>query len=448
MRSPLRILYAAGPGNVIGTYRHWRRGQDDPSQVALTYSGQFYDVCLQMGAKAVVIASNDHHGHVKEGPFDIRHRTIPFADRGGLLYHFGQIVHGLGLVGTAIYRRADVAVVCGGTHWFVLQLLDLAGIRVVPTFHCVLWRQFQGKETKVQKLLRKLNGLFFARNCAGMLSISDDITKQVRSLVRDAAGDPEAPDRPVRPPPVTQFIPVYRPGAFDHIPGPPARRKPFRAMFAGRIEHNKGVFDLLIIARRFEAMGRTDIEFDLCGDGKALAALRQAARDAGLARRFRCHGHCNQEKMFQMYGSSHVVVVPTTTDFIEGFNKVVVEGVLAGRPVVTSSVCPSLSWVRNAVLEVPPDDVDAYGDAILRLCDDPGLYAARRAGCAQARAPFYNHGNSWATALRSVLERLERDAVRLKTRQLKRPVEPRIGGLSARLLDQASERLAARRAGL
>ena len=38
---PLRILYAAGPGNVLGTYRHWRGGEDDPSQVAMTYSGQF-----------------------------------------------------------------------------------------------------------------------------------------------------------------------------------------------------------------------------------------------------------------------------------------------------------------------------------------------------------------------------------------------------------------------
>ena len=41
---PLRIVYAAGPGDVVGTYRHWKEGRDDPSQVAITYSGQFYDL--------------------------------------------------------------------------------------------------------------------------------------------------------------------------------------------------------------------------------------------------------------------------------------------------------------------------------------------------------------------------------------------------------------------
>ena len=33
-RSSLRVFYAAGPGDVIGTYRHWCEGRDDPHQVA------------------------------------------------------------------------------------------------------------------------------------------------------------------------------------------------------------------------------------------------------------------------------------------------------------------------------------------------------------------------------------------------------------------------------
>ena len=45
---PLRILYAAGPGDVIGTYRHWKEGRDDPSQIAITYSGQFYSLCKEL----------------------------------------------------------------------------------------------------------------------------------------------------------------------------------------------------------------------------------------------------------------------------------------------------------------------------------------------------------------------------------------------------------------
>ena len=55
-RRPLRILYAAGPGDVVGTYRHWKEGRDDPSQVAVTYSGQFYDLCRDLGAEGYVIS--------------------------------------------------------------------------------------------------------------------------------------------------------------------------------------------------------------------------------------------------------------------------------------------------------------------------------------------------------------------------------------------------------
>jgi len=420
MHDPIRILYAAGPGNVIGTFRHWRRGQDDPSQVAITYSGQFYDVCQQLGAQAVVVASNENPGYVRDGQFEITHRPVPFAHGPGPLYHLAQIVYNLRLVETAIRRRVDVAVVCGGTHWFVLQLLDLAGISVVPTLHCVLWHRFQKRRSFIQRTLRKLNALFFARNCAAMLSVSDDVSRQVRELISQAAGDPEAPARPVRSAPIMPFTPIYRPGAFDMIPPPPESRRPFTVMFAGRVERNKGVFDLLEIARRLDAAGRTNIEFDLCGDGSVLRELRRAAQKAGLSERFRCHGHCDRRTMFDMYGRAHVVIAPTTTDFIEGFNKVVVEGVLAGRPVITSSVCPSLGQVRDAVIEVPPDNVDAYTDAILALCDDPALYAAKREGCAASRARFYDARYSWASGLRSILERLQRDTVRFEGRSTKR----------------------------
>jgi glycosyltransferase involved in cell wall biosynthesis len=168
--------------------------------------------------------------------------------------------------------------------------------------------------------------------------------------------------------------------------------------FAGRIEWNKGVFDLLDIAKRFKADGRIDIEFDLCGDGSALPALRQAATDAGLSDRFRCHGHSTQPFMRQMYQQCHIVIAPTTSEFVEGFNKVVAEGVLAGRPVITSSVCPALEYVAPAVVEVPPDDPTAYGEAILRLLEDKALRESKQQGCAAVAPQFYDPAKSWKAA--------------------------------------------------
>jgi glycosyltransferase involved in cell wall biosynthesis len=140
-----------------------------------------------------------------------------------------------------------------------------------------------------------------------------------------------------------------------------------------------------------------------------LEPLRAAADSAGLAERFRCHGHSTKPFMRQMYEQCHVVIVPTTSDFVEGFNKVVAEAVLAGRPVITSSVCPALEYVRDAVLEVPPDQTTAYGDAILKLKSDAVLYESKRLASASVRKQFYDPVKGWKAA---VFKAVELDAAR------------------------------------
>jgi glycosyltransferase involved in cell wall biosynthesis len=202
---------------------------------------------------------------------------------------------------------------------------------------------------------------------------------------------------------VNRFIPQYRRSSFSHIRPPDDARKPFRVLYVGRIERNKGVFDVVEMARRFAAENLNDIEFDMCGAGPALHELRKEIEAAGLGHVVRCHGHCDYQTMVEMYSRSHVVIVPTTTEFIEGFNKVVAEGVLAGRPVITSNVCPALALVRDSVVEVPADDVAAYADAIRRLRDDRDLYQAKHRASVAAQEQFYDENRGWAATLKNVL---------------------------------------------
>lgn len=83
------------------------------------------------------------------------------------------------------------------------------------------------------------------------------------------------------------------------------------------------------------------------------------------------------------------------------------EGILSGRPVVTSRVCPALSYVRDAVVEVPPDDIEGYGNALLRLCDDREFYEEKRRSCLRAQEQFYDISQSWGAALKSVLVKIQ-----------------------------------------
>jgi glycosyltransferase involved in cell wall biosynthesis len=357
----------------------------------MTYSGQFYDTIRELDGEAYVIGTSKLPGKLRDGRFIIEHRPTPFQEASGLLYHTGQVWAAIRLLLSALWFRADmILIVCGTCHWFPLRLARWLGITVVPTMHCVIWRkgtQLQG----VPRLISKFNRKFFTRTVSGIMSASHDITHQLAELTGG------------RMKPVFEFLPTYRPDQFSGIGEPTRVRNPFRVFFAGRIERNKGVFHLLDIAKRYAAEGRNDLEFDLCGSGGALEDLKAAAQTAGVAARFRCHGHCNKPTMREMFARCHVVIVPTTSDFIEGFNQVVAEGVLSGRPVITSSVCPALDYVRDAVVEVAPDDVKAYGDAILKLCDDVAFYEAKTAACYAAQAQFYDPEKSWATTLKSVL---------------------------------------------
>lgn len=390
--SPLRIVYAAGPGDVIGTYRHWAAGRDDPAQVAVTYSAQFYDYCRETGASAYVISSHRPRQRIAEGNLIIEHRPISFQRAAAPLYHLGRIISGLRLTISAIRFRASHVIVAHGSHWFALGLLPWFGVKVVPTLHCVLWPKHRPPQSWIDRMVWLLNRRFFRRRVGTVLSLSNDVTEQVQSML---AG------KGLR---IIPFLPSYRPETFGEGFGPPAAAPPFRVLFAGRIEKNKGVFDLLEIASRFAGRGITDVEFDLCGDGSQLEPLRQAALAAGLAERFRLHGHTARPMMMQLYERCHVVIVPTTSDFVEGFNKVVAEGVLAGRPVITSSVCPALEYVRDAVVEVPPDNASAYGEAILQLKQNPVLYETKRLAAKQVREQFYDVNRGWKAALAEALK--------------------------------------------
>ncbi len=402
--NPLRIVYAAGPGDVAGTYGYWRDGQDDPTQVAMTCSGMFYDLCRANGDMGYVIASNRRPARIVNKTFLIEHRPIRFLQSAAVLYHLGQVWSGLRLLVSAVRYRADAAVVVeGSTHWFMLGLFRYFGIAVIPSLHCVLWPKFRQTGRKpnwVSRTIRSLSCRFFAKTRSGILVMSSDIAAQVREVSDGKARN------------IVSFLPTYKASAFDGIQPCDPEQRPFRVLFAGRVETNKGVFDLLNIAKRFAAAGRSEIEFDLCGTGGALESLKQQAAAAGVQARFRCHGHCERSTMREMYSKSHVVIVPTRTDFVEGFNQVIAEAVLAGRPVITSAVCPALEYVRGAAIEVAPDDENAYGDAILSLCDNPALLTEKLAACTKFREQFLDLGNAWNANLRLLLEHVRHRGVK------------------------------------
>jgi glycosyltransferase involved in cell wall biosynthesis len=391
MFKPIRILYAVGPEDVMAAYNYWIKGEDAPSQVSVPYSGQFYEICKTLGAACYVIAQSDKKKLVKDERFIVEHRPVPLPNASGIIYHLRQIWYGLHLLVSAIRFRANVVIASTGTtYWFVYSLFSWLGIKVIPSVHCTLWCKYLPIR-RIDKLILALSRNFFAEDCYAAMAVSHDISKQISQLTGD------------RHQPIIEFFPTFRRSDFASLK--PASRSDlsFSVLFAGRIEANKGVFDLLEIAKRFAREGNKDIVFHICGTGSALESLRLAATESGVDDCFVCHGYLSKPQMREMFDRSHVVVVPTRTDFIEGFNRVVCESILSGRPVVTSSVCPALSYMGDAVYEVPPNDTVAYGDALLELYENSQLYERKRKACLEVQEQFYDINKSWGAVLKSIL---------------------------------------------
>lgn len=390
----LRLMYASGPCNALRVYQHFVKGEDDPSHFALIYTQQFLNACQHLNAFGRVVSCRYGTGAIHDNDFHVSYLPFRFQQSSALLYHLEKFWAGLRLVFIAVTMWPDAIIVTSDwEHLYVLTVLSWLKIPIIVDLHNTFWPP-QIVPSRARKFLLKLNSYMMTHACQAILAISDDIQVQIEELTQKQH------------PPIYRFFPTYRQAQFRDISPARADYDKFHVLYVGRIEENKGVYLLLEIAKRFVQLGKSDIVFDLCGSGSQLKSLRAAAEAAGLSDTFHCHGYMNRDALRAMYSRSHIVVAPTTKDFNEGFNKVVLEAILAGRPVITSPTCPSLAYVREAALSVPANDVDAYSEAILQLHHDVDIYEVKRQSALALQHQFYDFSQSWQSTLEKVLKPL------------------------------------------
>lgn len=379
----LRIAYLSGPVDGVDVFQNWseRRGQ---SYFGTSYLSQFFDVCTEFNAQGYVVTIHDGPKYIKQcGKFLIE--NIPLVTRKRwLAYHLGMLFWYILWLPKLLKFRPDILIATANQqYWFCLFFLRWFGIRIVPSVHCTFLPRYQHKN-RHWKFLNFLNRHLFWRQIREAMAVSETVALEIRSQMSY---------------PVNTFLPTYSPHQFSQIKEP-VRSRPFRVFFAGRIERNKGIYDLIDIARRFCTEMPGEFQFDVCGEGSESSIVRNLPLPNNLT----LHGKCAPSKLLSILGQSHVVVVPTRTTFEEGFNKVCAEAILAGRPVVTSDVCPALAAVREAAVEVTPDATEEYYDAILRLSNDNKFYEAKRSACSALESKFYDPKNSWSAHLKIILK--------------------------------------------
>ena len=138
-----------------------------------------------------------------------------------------------------------------------------------------------------------------------------------------------------------------------------------RVVFAGRIVAPKGVGVLVRAARDVDA------EFVICGDGRALDAMRRLAQRLGVQERVRFTGWLDAAALAGQLAEASVVAVPSV--WPEPFGLVGIEGFAAGRPAVATSTGGIRDWLQDGVsgLCVAPGDAPELARALNRLLADP-----------------------------------------------------------------------------
>lgn len=397
-----KVFYTAGPGNAFATLRDFIEGREDGSTSHVAYSRQFYEACARHDATARVTCTHGQDAARLSGRgIELVRRANPSAGKSGLAWYWAEWLKARRNMAEARNFGADLVVLAEDSQPAFYAPLLRRGVTVVQVLHTRLWREGR-RPSPMQRLW--LGG--FGRACAGrlaaVLSCSDVVTGQVRRLAGDRLS------------PVIEFLPLYRPHHYGGIAPPDAAAARPGIAFVGRVEANKGVFDLIGAARALAAQG-TPAQFHICGTGPALEAMRAAAAAAGQGDSFTFHGWCDRARLREVLAGCQIGVVPTRSGFIEGFNQVAVEMVLAGRPVVLSDVCPAAGYLGAAAVSFPADDERAMSAALGRLIADRAELARRAAACAGAGARFFDERSSFGAALDEVFSALrERRAPRAR----------------------------------
>jgi glycosyltransferase involved in cell wall biosynthesis len=151
----------------------------------------------------------------------------------------------------------------------------------------------------------------------------------------------------------------------------------------GRLAPWKGQHVLIEALRELPGVHALIVGQDLYGEREYEAALRQTVTEGGLADRVHFLGFRTDIPLLMRA----VDVVVHTSTAPEPFGRVIVEGMMSGRPIVATAGGGPEEILQNGTsgIIVPPNDSGALATAIRRLLE-PGAWRNRIVAAAQGRA--------------------------------------------------------------
>jgi glycosyltransferase involved in cell wall biosynthesis len=152
-------------------------------------------------------------------------------------------------------------------------------------------------------------------------------------------------------------------------------KKSIVILFSGRLEYEKGIEDVLVVARMFASDSRysSKLKFQIIGDGSMSVSVDEAMKK--LPEGFIERNHVEYSDMPEVYKEADIILAPSkpTKTWDEQYCTVLLEAQAMGLPIVTTSTGGIPENVGDAAILVKPGDTKAIFEGIRRFVESQSL---------------------------------------------------------------------------
>lgn len=144
-------------------------------------------------------------------------------------------------------------------------------------------------------------------------------------------------------------------------------------LFAGRLEHHKNVDKVI---RAFQTIHKEapNTRLVIVGRGPAKLELLQLSKDLGLDGRIEWVDGAEKSRMYQLYSTSTVVVMPSE---FEAYGLVAAEAISLGVPTIVANLTALADFVEAGLAQPiePPITSERVLQMITRVLKDPSAFS-------------------------------------------------------------------------
>lgn len=295
-------------------------------------------------------------------------------------------------IAAEIYRFKPDRVLCGCTGellWACVLAAKLRGVPVVNSRHNSL---------QASSLLQRFAGVIdrlSIRACDGVVCHGKFMSDQIHAL-----GVPSSR--------IWQFGVDF--GQFAAMAGRtslPDGLRDFTArfdnvlMFVGRVQRDKGIFDLLDAYGDLPQPTRDRTAVVYVGGGKHLEQLREEVKNRALESHVLLLGSVPHQQLAGVMRTATVVLAPTRPEFSEGRCKVIPEALVLGIPVIGPNFGPFPYGIRHEVdgLLFEPGSRRSLAECLARVCGDRLFLQRLRNGAHSSAQRILREQNGFARAV-------------------------------------------------